>query len=110
MKFLKVRPGKNVTNGLKNRQECAKQNVTKLGCQKLTIQEDSVLANEKRKMKIECPYCRHLINFYAFEHVDKKLCRYCRKYVFKDKEAEFKYKMKQKMKEVKENEKKCNNY
>lgn len=97
-----------VNNGLKDTIEKLekRRNVNRYGKQKLTLKEDSVLANEKRKMKIECPHCRHLINFYAFEHVDKKLCDYCKLYVFKDKESEFKYKMKQKMKEVNKNEKK----
>lgn len=104
MKFIRIKPDKNVVSGLRNKQENAKQNVTKLGRQKLTVQEDSVLANAKRQMKVECPHCRHLVNFYAFEHVDMKLCRYCKIYVFKNKEAEFKYKMKQKMKEVNKNE------
>lgn len=81
-------------SGLKNKQE-GKQNINKYGRQRLTIQEDSVLANEKRKMKVECPNCRHLINFYAFEHVDKKLCDYCHLYVFKNKKDEYDYRMKQ---------------
>lgn len=102
--FINVPPSKNVVSGLRNKQENARQNVTRYGKQKLTIKEDSVLANEKRKMKIECPNCRHLVNFYAFEHVNKKICRYCGIYVFKDKKDEFNYKMKQKMKEVNENE------
>lgn len=102
MKYIEIKPGKNVIAGLKDTQEKQRKNVTRFGRQKLTMQEDSVLANEKRKMKIECPNCRHLINFYAFEHVEKKLCRYCGVYVFKDKKNEFNYKMKQKMKEVKE--------
>lgn len=90
--------------GLRNTQELDQRKVTRWGRQKLTFKEDSDLANEKRKMKVECPNCRHLINFYAFEHVDKKLCTYCNKYVFKNKEVEFKYRMKEKMKEVKQNE------
>lgn len=93
-------------SGSTNNKEKERKNVTRYGRQKLTFKEDSDLANEKRKMKLECPNCRHLINFYAFEHVDKKLCRYCGVYVFKDKKDEFNYKMKQKMKEVNENEKK----
>ena len=93
-----------MTSGLKHKQERERKNVTRYGIQKLTMQEDSVLANEKRKMKVECSNCRHLINFYAFEHVDRKICRYCGVYVFKDKKDEFNYKMKQKMKEVNENE------
>lgn len=95
-----------MTLGLKTQQEKQRKNVTRYGKQKLTMKEDSVLAYIKRQMKIECPNCRHLINFYAFEHVDKKLCRYCGVYVFKNKQDEFNYKMKQKMKEVNENEKK----
>jgi len=95
-----------VKTGSKDIQQRERKNVTRYGRQKLTFKEDSDLANEKRKMKIECPNCRRLINFYAFEHVQKKICRYCGVYVFKDKKDEFNYKMKQKMKEVNENEKK----
>lgn len=73
---------------------------SKFGIQNLGTKKESILAGEKRKMKIECPHCRHLINFYAFEHVDKKLCSYCNIYVFKDRETEFKYRLKEKMKNV----------
>lgn len=92
-----VKQKKVVKNGLTNKQEKLEKrsNVNKYGNQRLTFKEDSVLANEKRKMKTECPNCRHLINFYAFEHVDKKLCDYCRLYVFKNKKIEFEYRMKQ---------------
>ena len=91
-------------SGSENNQQRERKNVNRYGIQRLTFKEDSDLANEKRKMKIECPRCRHLINFYAFEKVEKKLCSYCKVYVFKDKKQEFEYRMKQKMKEVKENE------
>lgn len=82
-------------SGLKNNQEKERKNVNKWGRQRLTFKEDSDLAFAKRQMKVECPYCKHLIGFYAFETRDKKLCDYCKNYVFKNKEAEFKYRMKQ---------------
>lgn len=55
--------------------------------------EDSKLTEAKGKMKIECPYCRHKIHFYAFEDTNKQLCNYCNKYVFKTKRDEFEYRL-----------------
>lgn len=75
-----------------------KKNVNRYGRQKLTIKEDSVLANEKRKMKVRCSHCKHLISFFAFEKVNKKLCDYCHNYVFKDKKTEFEYRLKERLK------------
>lgn len=72
-----------------------RQNVNRYGIQKLTLKEDSILANEKRKMKIFCPHCGITIHFYAFEKTDKQLCDNCNRYVFKSKEAEFKYRVKE---------------
>lgn len=66
--------------------------------QKMNYRDESTLAGEKRKMKVECPNCRHLINFYAFEHTDKKLCSYCKIYVFKNKKDEFDYRLKEALK------------
>lgn len=65
---------------------------------KLNYKDESTLANEKRKMKVECPNCRHLINFYAFEKTDKKLCTYCKIYVFKNKKDEFDYRLREAIK------------
>lgn len=69
--------------------------VNRYGKQKLTFKEDSILANEKRKMKTHCPYCGITIHFYAFEKKDRQLCINCHRYVFKDKKTEFNYRVKE---------------
>lgn len=62
--------------------------------------EDSKLEHEKRRMKIKCPYCGTRIHFYAFEDKTKQLCDICGRYVFKNKQEEFKYRLKENMKKV----------
>lgn len=71
--------------------------VNRYGIQKLNRKEDSILAEQKRKMKIHCPYCGITIHFYAFEKKDRQLCVNCKRYVFKNKQAEFKYRLKEKI-------------
>lgn len=84
--------------------------VNKYGTQKLTLQEESKLANEKRKMKTHCPYCGITIHFYAFEKKDRQLCINCKRYVFKDKRAEYNYRVKELLnrKNVENNEREYN--
>ena len=79
-------------------------NVTKYGVQKLTPKEESNLASEKSKMKTHCPYCGITIHFYAFEKTDKQLCVNCKRYVFKNKKAEFDYRLKEKINKEKRKE------
>lgn len=69
--------------------------VSRWGRQILSIQDDSNLENAKRQMKVSCPYCKHKISFYAYERAEKKLCDYCKRYVFKDKRKEFEYRLKE---------------
>lgn len=40
---------------------------------------------------IKCPYCGHSLHF---AKVEKKICTWCGNYVFKDKKAEFEYRIK----------------
>ena len=86
-----------LNNKLENR-----QNVNRYGRQKLTLKEESDLANKKREMKVRCPNCGYLVPFYAFDDKDKKICRYCKRYIFKNKNVEFKYRLKEKLKELNE--------
>lgn len=60
-----------------------------------TSKQLSKIAQEQRKMKTHCPYCGVRIHFYAFEKTDKQLCVNCKRYVFKDKKAEYDYRMKE---------------
>lgn len=55
--------------------------------------EESLLDERKRNMKIVCPYCGRRVHFYAFEKSDRQLCDWCGRYVFKDKQTEFKYRV-----------------
>lgn len=50
---------------------------------------DEKMAKERSKYKIYCE-CGHSIIIYPFEHKNKKLCSHCGKYVYKNKEEEFK--------------------
>jgi uncharacterized protein (DUF983 family) len=46
-------------------------------------------------MKKTCPHCGRKMHFYAFEKKDKILCDWCGRYVFKNKKAEYDYRMKE---------------
>lgn len=54
------------------------------------------LAEEENNFKITCS-CGTKTVFYPFEKVDKKICRGCHHYVFANKQAEFKWKLKERM-------------
>jgi len=58
-------------------------------------EEQDKLAQAQRRMKKFCPYCGKRVHFYAFEKKGKQLCDWCGRYVFKDKETEFNYRMKE---------------
>lgn len=68
-----------------------------------TSKQLSKIAQEQRKMKTYCPYCGVRIHFYAFEKKDKQLCVNCKRYVFKDKKAEYDYRMKELLRKKEEN-------
>lgn len=41
--------------------------------------------------------CGHSVVIYPFEHRKRKLCSWCNRYVFINKEEEFKYKLKERL-------------
>lgn len=47
------------------------------------------ILNEREEFKIYCS-CGHSMIIFPFEHRNKKVCTYCGKYVYKDKNEEFK--------------------
>lgn len=52
---------------------------------------DIKLRSEQVKYEKYCEFCGHTLTFYAFEK-DRKLCRVCGKFNYKDKRVEFRYK------------------
>lgn len=56
----------------------------------MTNKEIKKYADEMAKLKVKCS-CGHSVIVPAF--VDRKLCRYCHRYVYKDPQTEFRYKM-----------------
>lgn len=58
---------------------------------KLTKEEK--LANERTNNTVYCK-CGHSIVMYPFERKAEKICRWCGNLVFRDKKAEFEYKLK----------------
>ena len=61
----------------------------------LTIKEYERMQDEYNKVKYECR-CGHKVIIPKW--VDKQICGWCGKYVFKSKEDEFKYRMKEVLK------------
>jgi ribosomal protein S27AE len=59
----------------------------------LTIKEYETLMDNIEPLKRECK-CGHIIYVYK----DKRICSNCGKYVFKNKEDEFKYRLNEKLK------------
>lgn len=47
------------------------------------------LLTELRKNHKYCEFCGHTLTFFAFEP-DRKLCKYCGKYNYRDEKAKFK--------------------
>lgn len=58
------------------------------------FKKDTKKFNMYSDLSVKCK-CGHSVVMYNF---DKKLCGWCGKYVYKDKQTEFKYKLKNKMK------------
>lgn len=56
-------------------------------------------------MKVKCSCCGTLTPFYSFENKNKKICRVCNRYVFKDKRSEYLYRTKELLKKERGNEK-----
>lgn len=63
----------------------------------LTIKEYKNMANEYDKVKYKCKCGHRVVIPY---NVDKQICSYCKKYVFKDKQREFEYRLREKIKWV----------
>lgn len=61
----------------------------------LTIEEYERMTKEYDKVKYRCKCGHRVVIPY---NVDKQICKNCRKYVFKNKAEEFKYRVKEKMK------------
>ena len=60
--------------------------------------EEERLAEERRKYKHTCSHCGWSNLIYPFEKKDKKICKNCGHYVYINKQAEFKDKLKGVMK------------
>lgn len=56
--------------------------------------DDLKLALEQKKSEIYCEKCGWKNHMYAFE-ADRKLCKNCKTYIYKNKASKFKYKMKE---------------
>lgn len=61
----------------------------------LTDEEIETYKNELAKVKVQCK-CGHKVVMPYW--VDKQICTWCRNYVFRNKQDEFKYRMKAKLK------------
>lgn len=56
------------------------------------IKDEETMYNALNPFKRQCKKCGHYV---YLVRVDKKLCEYCGIYVFKDKKAEFNYRLKE---------------
>lgn len=54
------------------------------------------LNNAKSSMKVQCPKCGIKYSFYAFEDKDRKICKTCGIWVYKDLETKKRYEEKEK--------------
>ena len=61
-------------------------------------QDESRLEDIRRKYKFKCNRCGWFNVIYPFEKRDKKVCKNCGHYVYINKQAEFKDKLKEVMK------------
>lgn len=66
----------------------------------LTIKEYKRMTDEYDKVKYTCE-CGHRV--IIPEGIEKQLCSWCKRYVFKDKKAEFMYRTKEKIRRINEN-------
>lgn len=63
-----------------------------------TPESEARLEDIRRKYKYKCPRCGWFNIIYPFEKKDKKVCKNCGHYVYINKQAEFKDKLKGEMK------------
>lgn len=61
---------------------------------------DILLAEEKRKYQVFCPTCGWKNHIYPFEK-ERKLCKNCKNYIYKDSKTKFKYKVKEELNKCK---------
>lgn len=64
---------------------------------KKSVEDEEKLEDMRRKYRHECK-CGWLTVIYPFEKTDKKICKNCGRYVYINKESEFKDKLKGAMK------------
>ena len=58
----------------------------------MALQRDMKLRSEQMKFEKYCEFCGHTMTFYAFEK-DRKVCKHCGRFNYKNKRVEFKYKL-----------------
>lgn len=63
----------------------------------LTDEEFNKMMHEYEKVKVKCKHCGHKVVIPVW--VDKQLCTWCKYYVYRTPQIEFKEKMKQLIKE-----------
>lgn len=55
---------------------------------------DTKLIDERHKYRIKCK-CGHIVHIYPFERRNKKICSWCKHYVYINHKEEFKEKVKE---------------
>lgn len=65
----------------------------------LTIKEYERMSDEYDKVKYVCKHCGH--KTVIPNKVEKRLCSWCGNYVFKNEQAEFKYRLEEKRRRTK---------
>lgn len=60
-----------------------------------TYEQESRLANEKRKLKSRCPLCEHMV--FIPKDKNKSLCSFCGTMVYRNEREKFKEILKRKM-------------
>ena len=65
----------------------------------LTIEEFSRMSDEYAKVKYQCKYCGHKVVIPY--NVKKQICSWCKHYVFRSQQDEFKYRLECERKKVK---------
>lgn len=68
------------------------------------FRNDDKLMEEASKYKYQCK-CGHVVVIYPFEGKNKKLCRWCNRYVFTSSKDEFLYRISERVKRSQDNEK-----
>lgn len=58
---------------------------------------DSRMLQAFSDLSQKCKHCGHTVHFYSFEK-EKKICNWCKNYIYKDEKIEFLEKMKKALK------------